>query len=247
MDSRFKFTTIGHQRHGLCSPISLSKLDAVLDAMDLKPTDRVLELCTGKAELLRRLVRRCPGVSAVGVDLNTAFLAEAREMGAPDIELVAGDAWEYLESDAGPWDAVINIGGARRNDVRQETANAMAAAVRPGGVVVLGDGFFRRPPDPEYVKTFGFGDEDCIDLRQAVRFGENAGLRLLYAACTTEEELAHYEGLYWSSLERWMDQNPTDPDVPAFRERLETWRDGHLRFGHDTLSFAVLVYLKPSG
>ncbi|MCC6194158.1 MAG: class I SAM-dependent methyltransferase, partial [Burkholderiales bacterium] len=36
-----------------------------------------------------------------------------------------------------------------------------------------------------------------------------------------------------------------DPDVPAMLERIRKWRDGYLRWGRDTLGFAVYLFYRP--
>ena len=39
--------------------------------------------------------------------------------------------------------------------------------------------------------------------------------------------------------------SPTIPDVPAMLERIRRWRDAYLRWGRDTLGFAVYLFYRP--
>src|SRR3990167_7992730 len=47
--------------------------------LDLHPGQRVLDLATGVGAMGARLLRHCPGLHLVGVDLSAAQLAAARQ------------------------------------------------------------------------------------------------------------------------------------------------------------------------
>ena len=61
------------------------------DSLDLKPGLRVLDLATGVGAMGSRLLRTCPGLALVGVDLAAAQLGAARK-NHPQLAVIRADA-----------------------------------------------------------------------------------------------------------------------------------------------------------
>ncbi|MEO5617821.1 MAG: class I SAM-dependent methyltransferase [Candidatus Eisenbacteria bacterium] len=85
----FRFTTIAHATHEFCNPVGAATLDRFVAALDLPPAARVLDAGCGKAELLIRIAEHWEA-HGVGVDVNPAFLAEARARAAGRVREVSG-------------------------------------------------------------------------------------------------------------------------------------------------------------
>src|SRR5262245_3436113 len=112
---RHRFSSIGHSDHVYCSPLDSSRVDQLLDLLDLPSSARVIDVGCGKAELLIRLVERY-GVSATGVDISPYFMADARRYAAariPDgrLDLHEMDATQYAV-DPGSLDMAVSLGSA---------------------------------------------------------------------------------------------------------------------------------------
>jgi demethylmenaquinone methyltransferase/2-methoxy-6-polyprenyl-1,4-benzoquinol methylase len=112
-----------------------------VDLIELEPPLRVLDLCTGTADLLIEAMGRHPRSSGLGVDLAQAMLARgarklARRGCAARARLVAGDG-ERLPLRPGSFDAAL-VGFGIRNcsDPRLALAEALRA-LRPGGRLVV--------------------------------------------------------------------------------------------------------------
>ena len=58
------------------------------------------------------------------------------------------------------------------------------------------------------------------------------------------DDLDHYAGLYIRAVEAWCLDNPRDLDATAARDRIRTWRDTYLKWGRETLGFAVYLFQK---
>lgn len=250
---RMKFTTIAHADHALCSPISDAKLDRVIELLDLPPDARVLDAGCGKGELLIRVVERW-NARGVGVDPNGAFLGEARRR-AEERSLPAGEAarqieWRQAEmSDVAfapaTLDAAICVGATHAFGDYAATLRALRDLVRPGGVALVGEGFWRRIPKPEYLTALGASADEFREHAGNVAEGAAAGLVPLYAAVSSDDEWDHYEGLYARAVERYVHAHPEDPDAGAMRERIRAWRHAYLKWGRETLGFALYLFLKP--
>jgi ubiquinone/menaquinone biosynthesis C-methylase UbiE len=243
-----KFTTIAHADHALCSPISEAKLDRVIELLDLPPDARVLDAGCGKGELLIRVVKRW-NARGIGVDPNGEFLAAARHRAGA---LVAGREIEWREAEmsdvafgAGTLDAAMCVGATHAFGDYSATLRGLRDLVRPGGVVLVGEGFWRRVPKPEYLTALGSSADEFREHASNIAEGTAAALVPLYAAVSSDDEWDHYEGLYARAVERYVHAHPEDPDAGAMRERIRAWRHAYLKWGRETLGFALYLFLKP--
>jgi SAM-dependent methyltransferase len=246
-----KFSAIAHSTHEFCSPVSPQRFDAVCDVMALAPQGRVLDLGCGNAAMLRRLVER-RGVAGEGVERSRPMAAMARERGAAlvaagrlTIHETAVAAWQPTEPG---YDLVMAIGADRLfPDVDGATAllARLAAWTKPGGHVLFGEGYWRRPPSATYLAALGAAIGDFHDHAGNVWAGEEAGLVPLYATTSSEDEWDEYEWRYARAIERYVLDRPDDPDAPAMRERIRTWRRVYLTEGRETLGFGMYLFLRP--
>jgi demethylmenaquinone methyltransferase/2-methoxy-6-polyprenyl-1,4-benzoquinol methylase len=113
---------------------------AIRDAA-LPPNARVLDLCTGTADLALAAVHATPSARVVGVDFSAAMLrighdklrARARD---DRITLVRGDATSIPVVDG--WADAATIGFGIRNVAQPEAAlRELARTIKPGGRLVI--------------------------------------------------------------------------------------------------------------
>jgi ubiquinone/menaquinone biosynthesis C-methylase UbiE len=240
-----RFTTIAHRDHAVLGPVAGEKLDCVLALLELAPGARVLDAGCGKAEALMRLAERC-GIEGVGVDPNAEFLAEARAHAfdrgvAGQIRLHEG-AMASFQAEPDSFDAALCIGATHAFGDHAAALAALRALVRPGGRILTGEPYWRRKPDAGYLKALGAKAKDHGEHADNVAAGVKAGLVPLYSAAASEDDFDHYEGLYARAVETWCLEHPSDPDVPAARERIRAWREAYLRWGRDTLGFGLYLF-----
>jgi len=245
---RFKFTTVGHRDHRLCSPIGEERLSRWIDLLALAASDRVIDIAAGKAELSIRLIERF-GVSAVAVEHCPPFCEEAREAAASRIPeggltVVECDAREY-ECEAASFDLAICI-GARPYGTRSDTLAALSRLTRPGGLLLVGEGFWRRDPDPEFLAFLGCPQDDYVTHEQNIKKAAAAGFELIRAEACSVEELDDYDGRYAAAIERYLREHPGDPDAPGMRERITSWREAYFKWLRDTLGFGLYLFANPA-
>lgn len=110
------------------------------------PDARVLDVGCGDARHLRALVAEQPGVRATGIDVSPALVAAGRQAATTsnvEVELLVGDARDLptvLGERMGSFDVVWSLcqGALGTSPVTDPDVLAgMAAAVRPGGTVVM--------------------------------------------------------------------------------------------------------------
>lgn len=244
---RYKFTTIGHGEHRLCSPIGEDRFGRWIEMLALSPSDRVIDIAAGKAELSIRLIEHY-GVSAVAVEQSPHFVKEARAAATsrtPDccLTLVGTEAAEYC-GEAESFDLVICI-GARPYGSRTETLHALMNLAKPGGRLLIGEGFWRREPDPEFLAFLGCGRDEYVSHERNTEDGVRAGLAVLQAEQCSVEELDDYDGRYAAAIEKYLREHPDDADAPQIRERITTWRTAYFKWLRDTLGFGLYLFRKP--
>ena len=242
-----RFSTIAHRDHVYCNPISPEKMDRVLGLANLREGARVLDVGCGKGELLVRTAELY-GASAVGVDSNPEYLREARARAATraphrTIELHEMEFGSFPASDAS-FDLAACIGSTHACGGYRTTLEALERLVRPGGHVLVGEGYWKREPSAAYLEGLRALREELTDHVGNVRAGIEAGLTPMYAAASNQDEWDHYEGLYARAVERFLSEHPEDPDREAMALRIRDWRRLYLESGRDTLGFGLYLFAR---
>ena len=111
--------------------------ELLIEALDVRSTERVLHVATGSGNAALAAARR--GCSVVGLDYVPALLERARlraEAEGLEAEFIEGDG-EALPFDDGSFDVVGSVFGAMFAPDQEQTANELARVCRAGGRVGL--------------------------------------------------------------------------------------------------------------
>lgn len=244
MDS-WKYYGITHRDHGIMNPLSSEALDRVLDLAAIPQGASVLDIGCGKGELLLRLARRGAG-ACIGVEASPYTAAEARERAGsePRITLVEQDAATYTAPE-GSYDFTACVGASWIFSGHRGTLRALSAWTRPGGIVLVGEPFWRTSPDPRYLALQSLTEEQFGTHASNAADGRDAGLLLLYATAASGSDWDWYEGQQWRAAEEWSRENPEDSDVPELLRMVRENSDAYLKWGRDSLGFALYLFRKP--
>lgn len=163
--------------------------EELVEAMDIVPDERVLDVACGSGNGALAAARRAWG-NTVGVDFVPALLERGRERAAAErleVEFVEGDAAD-LPFGEGEFDVVISIFGAMFAPEHEKTAAELLRVCKPGGRIGMAnwvpDGGVGKmfmtiakhaPPPPGVVPPALWGTEE--HLREV--FGDAiSGLRV---------------------------------------------------------------------
>jgi SAM-dependent methyltransferase len=241
----WKFYDITHRDHVFCNPLSSAKFDELIDVLRLAPRARVLDVACGKAELLIRLVERY-SVSAVGVDISPFCIRDARAKAAArvsraEISFIEMDGAHYKAGEE-PFDLAMCVGASWIWHGHRDTLRSLSGFVRPDGLVLTGEPYWRRPPDPSYLAAERMRLEDFSTHDGNVAVGIEVGLTPLYIIAGSEDDWDRYESLQWQAAERFAAEHPNDPDLPELLARVQKARDAYLRWGRDTMGWALYLF-----
>ena len=121
----------------------------------------------------------------------------------------------------------------------------MRPALAPGGLLLIGEPFWREEPPAEAYGALGFRRDEFTSLpgtldRLAAQpgvAGDGPGRR---------GQLGPVRGsAQWWTVARWLDDHPDHPDAPAMRDYLDRSRRSPLAYGRRYLGWGVFV-LRPA-
>jgi hypothetical protein len=234
---------ISESSRRIMNPFSLEKLLMLGEICRLKPGDRLLDLASGKGEMLCQFAHR-HGVTGVGVDMHPPFLADAR---ARAEELGVEGAVRFVEGDAGdpacaegPFDLVACIGASWIGGGLTGTLALMEHWRAPGSWLLVGEPYWAVEPTDRFRKSME-GRQTFVDLGGTLDRIERAGLDLVEMVLASEDDWDRYSASQWLNVADWLAANPDHPDAGEVRARRDARRREYLAEERGVLGWGVFV------
>ena len=228
--------------HEIQNATTAEKIRLLGSYLRLSPAHRVLDIACGKAGPALILASTY-GCRITGIELRPAFADAARERIAAaglgslvDVQTVDASS---VELDPAGWDVALCLGAAFVWGTIADAAAALYPAVRPGGMVAIGEPFWRQTPPPA-----GAHEGDFVSLADTVARFEGAGLATTGIIASSRHDFDHYESLHWRAAEEWLREEPDHPDAVEVRARHEERRARYFRVDRDALDWAIFVGLR---
>jgi ubiquinone/menaquinone biosynthesis C-methylase UbiE len=159
--------------------------ELLIESLDLRSTDRVLDVATGSGNAALAAARR--GADVVGVDYVPALLERARQRAtaeAVQATFVDGDA-EALPFDDHSFDVVSSVFGSMFAPDQERTAAELVRVVRPAGRI----GIVAHTPDGfigHLFKVIGGHVPPPPGVRSPIQWGTETRLRELFDGSIAE-------------------------------------------------------------
>ena len=222
---RAEASRIAHGELVLYNPLAEHALDEAIELLALPPAARVLDVACGRAEVLRRVAARYD-VEPAGYDADAALV----ETAPAELNVTVAE-----RPPARTFDLVICIASSHALGGFPDAFGALHDLVEPGGQLLLGEGYWRRPPTQEYLDALGGATADELsDYSGLMRAGEDAGFTPLYASVASEADWDRYE---WTQI-----LNSERNGHEVLRERAQRARRRlTMPGGRETLGFALML------
>ncbi len=242
----WKFFDITHREHVVCNPTSEEKLARLVGLLRLRANARVADIACGKGEFLLRLAEAY-AIRGTGVDLSPFFIADARarlQLRAPGALVVFRemDGAAFRPEEPHGLALAACIGASWVFGGHAGTLDALSAMIAPGGWVIAGEPYWRRDPTDEYLAASGLTGELFGTHTANAEAGEQRGLELVHTIVSSKDDWDAYEGLQWHATAEYARCHPDDPDLPELQERVAKARTAYLRWGRDTVGWAMYVF-----
>jgi SAM-dependent methyltransferase len=234
-------------------PLSEERATRMVRRLAAAPAATVLDIGCGWGELMLRYLEAVPGATGTGLDLGAADLARGRA-GAQArglshrVRFVQESA---LATTRDPADLVLCLGASHALSDAEPPAHTEAALhalrrlVRPGGRVVLGEGFWERPPTPAELAAMwpGASATELHSLPDLVDLAAAAGFRPAWIETANGDEWDDFESGYQADVEEWLAAHPDHPRAARTREDADRHRATWLRGYRSVMGLAYLTLI----
>ena len=106
----------------------------------------------------------------------------------------------------------------------------------------MGEPYWQQEPSEEYLKASGCAREDFGSHSSNAEAGERRGMELVHTIVSSKDDWDRYEGLQWYATSEYVRTHPDDPDLAEVVERVSKARAAYLRWGRDTLGWAIYMF-----
>lgn len=239
---------VAESAHRIHNPLTPEKLATLGAALRLERGSRLLDLGSGSGEMLCTWARD-HGISGTGVDMSRLFTEQARlraeELGvAGQVKFIHGDAAGYVADEKVSVAACLGatwIGGGVAG-----TIELLGRSLQPGGIILIGEPFWRRLPPTEDVAKGCLADSiaEFLTLPGLLESFGRLGYDVVEMVLADQDDWDRYEAAKWLTLRRWLDANPGDELAEEVRGKLTSEPRRHAAYTRECLGWGVFALMR---
>lgn len=232
------------------NPFFPETIHRLIDALWFPQEPLLLEVGCGHGALLKKLLSTFGG-KVEGVEIDPKAVQAAKERLSDALERVHFHQKPFLECgfSENSFDGCFSLGATHAfgdtGEALDQAFLQLKQLTKPGGLIVLGDGYWKEPPPEAYIEATGLSPDELRSHQENIALASKHGLELVYAIRASEAEWDHFEGSFWMKAERERLQDPEDEQKQQKADRIRKWRDAYLKWGCETMGFALYVFVVP--
>ncbi|MBU5614930.1 SAM-dependent methyltransferase [Geomonas azotofigens] len=240
----FNITESAHRIHNPFTPEKLATLGA---ALRLERGTRLLDLGSGSGEMLCTWARD-HGVIGTGIDMSPLFTEQAKlravELGVTDqVNFIHGDAVGYVSEEKVAVAACVGatwIGGGVAG-----TIELLARSLRTGGIILIGEPYWRQlPPSEDVAKScFANSISEFLTLPELIASFGDLGYDVVEMVLADQDSWDRYEAAKWLTMRRWLEANPDDELAQEVRAQLTSEPVRHAAYTREYLGWGVFALM----
>ena len=241
----FNITESAHRIHDPITPEKLATLGA---ALRLHPGAGVLDLGSGSGEMLCTWARD-HGITGTGVDLSRLFTEQARlraeELGvAHQVKFIHGDAAGYVSDEK--VDVAACVGASWIGGGVAGTIELLARSLRTGGVILIGEPYWRQlPPSEDVAKgCLASAISDFLLLPELLASFSRLGHDVVEMVLADQDSWDRYEAAKWLTMRRWLDGHFHDELAKELRAQLSSEPTRYVTYTREYLGWGVFALMR---
>src|SRR5262245_563729 len=219
MDKR-RFSSISHGRMRFWNPLPANERVTMLRELPIARGARVLDYGCGTGEVAFELAA-WHGARITGVDPNPEAVDHCRGK-VPGTFFVEEFRAERFEPES--FDLIVNIGASPGMG---RLLREVTPLLRPLGLLLVGDLYWRRPPSEVFLAFLGAGASTPPLDEQRADFAAG-GFVIQRDLLASDADWDRYEDEYDANMLSYLEGHPDDPSHAAFESRRRAWRAMYL-------------------